>query len=161
MLVCFNSFLAISPFRTLSNFQFNSVVQWWLTLCDPVGCHTPGLPVQNPHGRRSSRKPLRRPRALCGASERTGWCPECRVKIPGKRLNLLKPQFPFGPSGKMPFQADGRACAGERGHKVWHLGTQRAACAQRRVWRGGRDSAQVSRVQGMPGAGIVSGLLPC
>ena len=31
----------------LKNFMFNSVAQSWLTLCDPMDCSTPGLPVHH------------------------------------------------------------------------------------------------------------------
>ena len=37
----------IQQFRSWASTQFNSVVQSWLTLCDPMECNTPGLPVHH------------------------------------------------------------------------------------------------------------------
>ena len=36
-------------FTNIENHQFNSVAQSCLTLCDPMGCSTPGFPVCHHH----------------------------------------------------------------------------------------------------------------
>ena len=42
-----SAFNSMAAFTTCSNFQFSSVPQLCPTLCDPVNCSTPGLPVHH------------------------------------------------------------------------------------------------------------------
>ena len=46
-LMCFYSYFILKWYDKLEYFQFSSVAQWYLTLCDPMYCSMPGLPVHH------------------------------------------------------------------------------------------------------------------
>ena len=46
-MTCLSRFLAIIYFLFLTSVQFSSLAQSYLTLCNPMDCSTPGLPVHH------------------------------------------------------------------------------------------------------------------